>query len=188
MSTNRWALWETLRIGPPDDEYLVRLRVVSTPWLGVYLHRIIRPDAERHVHDHPWPFASLVLRGGYTEVIVRGTARTVAGVLGGGTIVQGTRRWRRGSFHRMPLDMAHRIVHVEPRTVTLVLVGRKVRDWGFWTDDGWVRWDEYLTDEYGTDRADRNIRYVCRGGDHEWDDPRRPCPTCYPDVPSDPNL
>lgn len=63
-----------------------------------------------------------------------------------------TRKWRRWSVHRMPLDVAHRIVRVEPGTVTLVLRGRKVRRWGFFLppdQGGWVDWEDY---DYATRR------------------------------------
>ena len=43
----------------------------------------------------------------------------------------------------MPLDLAHRITAVEPRTLTLVVRWRKRRTWGFYTPTGWVRWTEY---------------------------------------------
>src|SRR5262245_38321463 len=33
---------------------------------GVYLHRIQRSDYDE-MHDHPWPFVSLILAGGYFE-------------------------------------------------------------------------------------------------------------------------
>jgi hypothetical protein len=33
----------------------------------VYLHKFYRGDTDRHLHDHPWPFKSLMLAGGYWE-------------------------------------------------------------------------------------------------------------------------
>lgn len=35
--------------------------------LSVRLHYICRPDNDRHFHDHPWNFVSVILRGGYVE-------------------------------------------------------------------------------------------------------------------------
>lgn len=44
----------------------------------------------------------------------------------------------------MPIGMAHKIVHIQPGTVSLLLVGRKgKRDWGFYTADGFVLQSEY---------------------------------------------
>ena len=47
--------------------YLTRWYLVSTPFFGIALHRMDGPDARDTVHDHPWPFVSVVLRGGYVE-------------------------------------------------------------------------------------------------------------------------
>lgn len=35
---------------------------------AIRLHHILRSDNDRHFHDHPWNFVSIILRGGYTEV------------------------------------------------------------------------------------------------------------------------
>src|SRR5690606_17597095 len=127
---------------------------------GVLLHRIDGPDPGLDLHDHPWPFVSIVLRGGYTEEAcdtrhavecagLRGVAYRI--------MVEGrheatheppvplhsVRTWRRWSVHRMPLDVAHRITDAEPGTVTLVLRRPKVREWGFYTPAGWAQWDAY---------------------------------------------
>src|SRR5258708_24177625 len=63
----RWALLSPLDIGADGDPYLDRLELVKTPLFGVYLHHIHRRDIEADPHDHPWPFASLLLAGAYTE-------------------------------------------------------------------------------------------------------------------------
>src|SRR6185437_13431087 len=43
------------------------------------LHRIARPDADLTLHDHPWDFATICLRGGYDEIVLGpgGTFRDV---------------------------------------------------------------------------------------------------------------
>ena len=33
------------------------------------LHHVLRSDLDRALHDHPWDNASLLLRGGYWEVV-----------------------------------------------------------------------------------------------------------------------
>lgn len=35
--------------------------------LTVRVHHILRSDSDRHFHDHPWPYVTLILRGGYIE-------------------------------------------------------------------------------------------------------------------------
>ena len=66
----RWAFMKRTVIADPLDRtniYLVRLRILETPWLACYLHSIRRPDSTRALHNHPWGFVSVLLRGGYTE-------------------------------------------------------------------------------------------------------------------------
>lgn len=117
----------------PDSDYIYRLRVIKTPRFGVYIHWIGEPDLGKCAHDHTWKFWTFMLSGGYTEELhTHPNARPV------------TRQWKRWSFHRMPLESAHRIVSVENNTVTLVFAGPKVKSWRFWTEDGRVHWREYL--------------------------------------------
>jgi hypothetical protein len=136
----RWAFMRRFTIYKNDAIYLDRLRLVQTPWFGIYLHRIEQPDLDRDPHDHPWTFGSLVLRGGYVERFhpVPHVHRDMH---------VSTRRWGRWTWHRMGTEAAHRIMHVEPGTVTLVLVGRRRRDWGFHTPDGFVPWRRYLAEQ-----------------------------------------
>jgi hypothetical protein len=65
MSERRWSLFSRFDIadvGRPGI-YLTRWRLLQTPWFGIYVHCIRRPDGDRHLHDHPWSFLSLVDTG-----------------------------------------------------------------------------------------------------------------------------
>ena len=115
--------------------YLMRFPLLVTPWFMLMLHRFHRPDPAC-LHDHPWPFWSLVLWGGYWELYER--ADGIRGIA-----------WRRpGSVAYRPATWKHRITTLHPRraTWTLILTGRKVRGWGFWTPAGWVPWRKYHAD------------------------------------------
>lgn len=141
VSSLRWALLRWGDIPYSRDEtlvYLRRLRVVQTPAFAVYLHFIYKPDDDADPHDHPMNFWSLILRGGYVEEVYETSRQTRTKRL------VGTRRWRRGSIHRMGTGLAHRISRLDQRTVTLVLAGPKRQEWGFWTGSGWVPWREYF--------------------------------------------
>lgn len=133
----RWAWWSRMTI-PCENGllYLARLRIIQTPWFGVYLHDIYEPDGDRHPHDHPWTFISIVLRGYYVERFYPYPNVSVdLGVR--------AQRWPRWSVHRMDRDTAHRIVDAAPGLKTLILVGPRRREWGFFTEAGWVPWHEY---------------------------------------------
>jgi hypothetical protein len=117
-----WRQSSHFVIGKPGDPMMHRWRLIQTPLFGIYVHQIYREDLDPVPHDHPWQFWSFVLRGGYQEELHE---RPGDGV--GRMVVRWPRR-----LHRFPLHHAHRIVAVAPHTVTLVLVGRKRRTWGFY--------------------------------------------------------
>ena len=109
------------------DPYLVRFRLLVTQSLCGYLHHILRSDADRNLHDHPFDFVTIVLWGGYYE-------HTPAG-----------RRWcPPGTVIRHSAEDLHRIEIPAGQTAwTLFLRGPRTRDWGFQTPDGWIDWRDY---------------------------------------------
>lgn len=119
----RWGVLQSFLIGQPGNPMMKRLRLLQTPWFGLYLHFIYREDLDPIPHDHPWVFWRLILWGGYEERYW--TLPT--------TIHPARHVWRRrGSVSRFPTEHAHYIRRVLPGTTSLVLVGPKVRVWGFW--------------------------------------------------------
>lgn len=136
----RWGLWTRMvLVDPAGAVYLKRLRIIQTPFFGVYLHDIESPDSDPVPHSHPWAFISVVLRGGYLEHVF---------FPGGPVLGRAYNLFRdRFSVHVFPSGggQVHRIDAVLPRTKTLVLVGRRRDDWGFFRDGvGLVPWREYL--------------------------------------------
>lgn len=122
---NRWTFNSRFLVGKAGNPMMERWRLIQTPLFGVYVHFIYREDLDPTPHDHPWRFWSLVLRGGYTEDY-RDDSRYL--------LDAEFKTHRRGSTHTFPLRACHRIISVEPRTVTLVVVGRKLRSWGFYDE------------------------------------------------------
>jgi hypothetical protein len=133
----RWAFLKKMVIPCQGGEvYLVRYRLIDTPWFGVYLHDIQEPDHDYDPHDHPWNFISVILRGGYIEKVW-----PMPWVhLGAGSY---RRRWLRWSWLAMDTCLAHRIEEVQPGTWSLILRGKRTRVWGFHTQGGFVPWMEY---------------------------------------------
>ena len=131
----------------PQGAYLRRWYLLPrNRFLNVYLHHFLRDDDDRALHDHPWAWASLLLRGSYIE-------HTIAA---GG--VHHKRARNAGSLKFSLPSRAHRIelaqvpdpdvVYSNPyswtRTTaapcwTLFITGPRVRDWGFHCpDQGWI--------------------------------------------------
>ncbi len=104
---------------------MIRYRLLHTRWFGLYLHHFLRSDNDKHVHDHPWAFATFLLSGGYRE-------HTPSGIF-----------WRRRfSVLFRPAEWKHWI-EVQQPVWTIVLRLRRVREWGFWTERGWIDWQTY---------------------------------------------
>lgn len=96
---------------------------------SIRLHHIVRPDADRDLHDHPFNFRSLVLEGMYYELGTSGWHRRVEA----------------GTTYRAPATRWHRIDGVSDGGAwTLFVMGRRINDWGFLVNGRKVPWREYL--------------------------------------------
>ena len=107
------------------------------------LHKIVKSD-DPIFHDHPWPFMTIILSGGYWEhtPVFNADGKKIAEFQrwhGPGSII-----FRRAKdFHWLELDWM-----VGPAT-TLFFMGPQVRDWGFLinrtkTKNQWVQHENYL--------------------------------------------
>lgn len=151
-----WAVLEGFKvpdIKDPDITYLARIRLVQTPWFGVYVHRISLPDARDVLHDHPWPFVSFLLRGSYTEMTpgpgASSAESTAPYALPRRVRFVNVKRFNK-SYHWISE------VHRDP-VWTLVFVGRRRRVWGYLEPDG-KRYDfdkHPINDEFVAALADR---------------------------------
>lgn len=106
--------------------------------LGVYLHRFLRSDQDE-MHDHPWPFVSVILSGWYYEVTpARGWAN--------GSGPRQTRWYGPGRILSRPANWIHQVVIPDGREAwTLVFRGPKERSWGFHCPlVGFVPWRQHL--------------------------------------------
>lgn len=100
--------------------------VTSLP--GIYLHRIVRSDDDRALHDHPWTNASLLLHGSYIEhTIAAGGVHHRTRVRAGDLVLRGAR-----AAHRLEIDSGP--------CWSLFFLGWRRREWGFHCPNGWVHW------------------------------------------------
>jgi hypothetical protein len=119
-------------------------------WLpSVRLHCIMRPDGDRHLHDHPWNARTIVLDGEYAEeqALSLEDARRrprVALFFGGDDIREAFTR-RAGYTGRLLFGQYHRITRVSSGGVwTLFFTWGKRGSWGFKVNGAKVPWREYL--------------------------------------------
>lgn len=111
---------------------------------NITLHKIVRSD-DPILHDHPWSYLTVILRGGYWEHTPIFDTN--------GKILTEFQTWRgpgsiiyrkANEYHWLELD------EDKPAT-TLFFMGAQQREWGFLTKtktgkNRWVRNDYYLSD------------------------------------------
>lgn len=104
--------------------------------IQIRLHNILTSDHDRHLHDHPWWYITIILSGGYIEV-------TEIPDKNFGIVYK--RKWYgTGSILFRKATHLHRLIVPDGTpTWTLFICGPKSRDWGFITADGWIKWDVY---------------------------------------------
>ena len=112
--------------------------------LNVTLHKIVRSD-DPIFHDHPWPYMTIVLKGGYWEhtPVFNDDGKLLTEFQtwrGPGSII----KRGAGEYHWLELDGE------EPAT-TLFFMGPQQREWGFLVEakkgiHRWIKHDHYLSD------------------------------------------
>lgn len=129
----RWGLFGKTEIPDREDPsrtYLRRWRLIETPLGGVKVHHILLSDRPElsGLHDHPWSFVSVQLRGRYHEWVPHPA---------GGTRVR-THRW----VNVVRAEEPHAVIISRQPCWTLVFNGRRRREWGFLKDGRWTPWFE----------------------------------------------
>ena len=122
---------------PYLERYYLFLRERERFPFNVFLHKFLKSDPD-DVHDHPWPYATLILKGGYWEWIPH--FDTVGRKTGEYQVWRGPGHFRvskANSFHRIELDP-------DITAWTLFMPGPKQRDWGFLVKNKWIQWEQYL--------------------------------------------
>lgn len=131
--------------------YLVRRRLLRIgPWVAIYLHHFIDDDWSKDFHDHPKRFVSIGLKGSYVEETPFEFTDE-----GGTQTITSRRAYIAPWIRSFPATHRHRIVLDRKETFTgtwvddcwtLVIVGPKTREWGFWLEGKWMSWKEYVSD------------------------------------------
>ena len=105
-------------------------RVLQLFGIAVRVHHILSSDDARAFHDHPWPYITVILKGGYFEItpffddsgMYTGDYRVLR---------------KAGSILFRKANSWHRLEIVEGLDCwTLFCTGRKKQTWGFLTTPG----------------------------------------------------
>lgn len=104
---------------------------------NIFLHKFHKSDPD-DVHDHPWPYATLILKGGYYEWIPQFNNK--------GEKIGEVAKWRApGHFRICSANSYHRI-ELDPNVTawTLFMPGPQKREWGFLVKNKWIPNSDYL--------------------------------------------
>lgn len=141
-----------LIIAPDGKPYLYRWWVIPrNASANVYFHIQVASDPDRGLHDHPWDNQSVILAGGYQEIISKNP----------GGPVHDTEEFQRvpGDVIHRKAGHAHRLVlpKSEPYTMSLFSTGPKVRDWGFWAGNKFTPHADLIEDVDGVSRHKKPV-------------------------------
>jgi hypothetical protein len=99
--------------------------------LSIRIHKILLPDDDRDLHDHPWNARTFILYGTYAEQRKDGIYFRYSGT---------TATLKFGEYHR--------ITKVSPQGVyTLFVTGKYQGTWGFLVNGVKVKYKKYLNIE-----------------------------------------
>jgi hypothetical protein len=116
--------------GDANSAYLTRYNFPRIGPVRLAIHVFHRSDAD-DLHDHPWPFMSIILWRGYVEETPSGRKRKWPGMI-----------LIRRAEHR------HRVELIGgKKAITLVFFGKRWREWGFWTPLGWKQFEQYFREK-----------------------------------------
>lgn len=124
-----------------NEPYLERYYVFLSDrtWFpfNVFLHKFLKSDPD-DVHDHPWPYATVILRGGYWEWVPQFNSQ--------GEKIAEIRHWRGPGHFRVSSATSYHRIELMPDVEcwTLFMPGPKQRDWGFLVRNQWIQWEQYL--------------------------------------------
>jgi hypothetical protein len=104
-----------------------RWRILALPFLSIYIHQIYKPDEDPFLHDHPWNYFSLILKGKYIEQTPTSLNEMTP-----------------GKFVFKNATDFHKIKEVIKPTITLFCTGKRFRDWGYSIPPkDWIQHEEY---------------------------------------------
>jgi hypothetical protein len=150
-------------IGNPDDPYMLRWWIIPrNRFFNIYLHKFLRSDDDRALHDHPWPSVSILLAGNYYEHMPcspklyadRYNWRNIIIKQYASLTIKKLRKPFRPVFrgakaiHRIELERDG-FFFTEIPVWSLFITGPKVREWGFWCPKGWRHWRDFTNTPQG---------------------------------------
>ena len=142
---DRWFLWIRRKDITDGQGVLYLRRWILFSFFGykLMLHKIVRADHDRCLHDHPWGFFGFILKGGYVEDVPTSNPYSSTSNIIHWT---GRRTVKPLRFiNRLNPHFTHRIHRLlNGPSWTILVRTPSVREWGFYTPEGWLHWRKFL--------------------------------------------
>ena len=126
---------------PYLERYYIFLKDRKRFPFNAFIHKFLKSDPD-DVHDHPWPYATLILKGGYWEWIPKINSL--------GQKWGEYRVWRGAGHFRVCKPTDYHRIELDPNVTawTLFMPGPHKREWGFLVggieNQKWVPHYQYL--------------------------------------------
>ena len=125
---------------PYLERYYIFLKDRKYFPFNVFIHKFLKSDPD-DVHDHPWPYATLILKGGYYEwVPVFDTVGRKIGEI---------QHWRSPGHFRICSATSYHRIELDPNVEcwTMFMPGPQKREWGFLVKNEWIHNEKYLAEK-----------------------------------------
>ena len=124
-----------------DEPYLERYYVFlkDRTWFpfNIFVHKFLKSDPD-HLHDHPWPYFTLILKGGYYEWVpyYDKDNKKMTEIC----------KWRGPGHFRICKATSYHRIDLNPTVTawTLFIPGPQKREWGFLVRNKWIHNNDYL--------------------------------------------
>ena len=122
---------------PYLERYYVFLKDRKKFPFNIFVHKFLKSDPD-DVHDHPWPYATLILKGGYWEWIPVFDSQ--------GKKFTEYKQWRGPGHFRICSPTSYHRIELDPNVTawTLFMPGPQKREWGFLVNNKWIHNERYL--------------------------------------------
>jgi hypothetical protein len=123
---------------PLLERYYVFLKDRKWFPFNIFVHKFCKSDPD-DVHDHPWPYFTLILKGGYYEWIPQFDKD--------GKKFGEIAHWRKPGHFRFCSSKSYHRIELDPGVTcwTLFIPGLHQREWGFLVKNKWIHNEDYLT-------------------------------------------
>jgi hypothetical protein len=123
---------------PYLERYYVFLKDRKLFPFNIFLHKFLKGDPG-DVHDHPWGYATFILKGGYYEWVPEFNSK--------GEKIGEIRHWRGPGHFRICSAKSYHRIELAPGVTawTLFMPGIQKRDWGFLVNNKWIQHNEYFS-------------------------------------------